>query len=92
MTTELTIPHKPALNPLFRMQYETAQKSHVLLYPEGMVKLNDSASQILLLCDGSRTVDEIVNELERKFGLSNLGPDITHMLAESTRRNWLIDA
>ena len=69
------------------MQYETAQKSHVLLYPEGMVKLNDSASQILLLCDGSRTVDEIVTELERKFGLSNLGPDITHMLAESARRN-----
>lgn len=34
----------PAWRPGYRFQYEPAQKGHVLLYPEGMIKLNDSAA------------------------------------------------
>ena len=37
---------KPAWRPGYRFQYEPAQKGHVLLYPEGMIKLNDSAALI----------------------------------------------
>lgn len=37
----------PALRRGFRFQFEPAQDCHVLLYPEGMVKLNDSAGEIL---------------------------------------------
>jgi pyrroloquinoline quinone biosynthesis protein D len=89
MGDTLSIPEQPKLNRLFRLQYEEAQKTHVLLYPEGMVKLNQSASEILLLCDGTRTVAQIVEALEIKFGVSNLGADVNAMLEESTRRNWL---
>lgn len=89
MTETQSIPSQPKLNRLFRLQYEEAQKTHVLLYPEGMVKLNQSASEILLLCDGTRTVDQIVKALESKFGVSNLTADVSAMLEESTRRNWL---
>ncbi len=39
---------RPRLKKLFRLQWEPAQDAHVLLYPEGMVKLNPSAAQILL--------------------------------------------
>jgi hypothetical protein len=39
----------------FRFQWEPAQGCHVLLYPEGMVKLNQSAGEILKRCDGART-------------------------------------
>ena len=35
-----TVPDKPTLSRLFRMQWEEAQGNYVLLYPEGMVKLN----------------------------------------------------
>ena len=40
----------------YRYQYEPAQKGHVLLYPEGMIKLNDSAALIGGLIDGQRDV------------------------------------
>ena len=87
--TTHTLPEHPKLNRLFRLQYEEAQKTHVLLYPEGMVKLNQSASEILLLCDGNRTVDDIVAALESKFNTKGLEPDVRSMLEEATRRNWL---
>jgi pyrroloquinoline quinone biosynthesis protein D len=84
-----SLPEHPRLNRLFRLQYEEAQKTHVLLYPEGMVKLNQSASEILLLCDGTRTISEIVAALEAKFNTSGLDADVRSMLEEAARRNWL---
>lgn len=50
----------PMLRRGFRFQFEPAQDCHVLLYPEGMVKLNDSAGEILKLVDGRRDVAAIV--------------------------------
>lgn len=87
--TKPTLPLHPKLNRLFRLQYEDAQKTHVLLYPEGMVKLNQSASEILLLCDGTRTVVQIVAALEAKFNVQDLHADVQSMLEEAVRRNWL---
>ncbi len=52
---------RPAIARGFRLQWEPAQNAHVLLYPEGMVKLNGSAGEILKRCDGSRDVDAIVD-------------------------------
>ncbi len=37
----------PSINRQFRLQWEAAQDKYVLLYPEGMVKLNGSAGEIL---------------------------------------------
>ena len=54
---------RPALGRGFRFQWEPAQKAHVLLYPEGMVKLNGSAGEIMKRCDGVRTVADIVADL-----------------------------
>ena len=47
----------------FRLQWEPAQNAHVLLYPEGMVKLNGSAGEILRRCDGARTLGEAIRDL-----------------------------
>ena len=44
----------PTWRPGYRFQYEPAQKGHVLLYPEGMIKLNESAALIGGLIDGER--------------------------------------
>src|SRR5690606_40710421 len=54
----------PAIARGFRLQWEPAQSAHVLLYPEGMVKLNGSAGEILRRCDGVATLAEIVSDLE----------------------------
>ena len=61
-----------SLNPLFRMQYEKAQGCYVLLFPEGMIKLNPSAAEILKRVDGSNTENAICAELRQAFPLMHL--------------------
>ena len=73
----------------FRLQWEAAQNCHVLLYPEGMVKLNGSAGAILERCDGVRTVAEIIADLELAFGAANLTDDVTAFVALALERRWL---
>ena len=58
---------KPTWRQGYRYQYEPAQKGHVLLYPEGMIKLNDSAALIGGLIDGDRDVAAIIAELDKQI-------------------------
>ena len=80
---------RPAIPRGLRLQWEPAQATHVLLYPEGMVKLNGSAGAILERCDGVRTVAEIVADLERAFATSGLSDDVTAFVALALERRWL---
>jgi len=80
---------RPRLAPGFRLQWEPAQKSHVLLYPEGMVKLNGSAGEILKRCDGARSVDEIVADLERTFDRTGLAGDVQAFLDIARQQRWV---
>ena len=73
----------------YRYQYEPAQKGHVLLYPEGMVKLNASAAEILRRCDGAHTVDEIVKELETVFQATGLEQEVKQFIVSALDRGWL---
>ena len=72
-----------------RLQWEPAQEAHVLLYPEGMVKLNGSAGAIMSRCDGVRTVAEIVADLEHAFGTSGLSADVQAFVALALEKRWL---
>jgi pyrroloquinoline quinone biosynthesis protein D len=80
---------KPALARGFRLQWEPAQNGHVLLYPEGMVKLNGSAGEILKRCDGVRTVAEIVSDLEAAFATTSLTEDVRHFMNFAVEKRWL---
>ena len=80
---------KPAIAHGMRLQWEAAQEAHVLLYPEGMVKLNGSAGAIMSRCDGTRTVTDIVTELERAYGASGLAADVRAFLTLALERRWL---
>ncbi|HEV7715274.1 MAG TPA: pyrroloquinoline quinone biosynthesis peptide chaperone PqqD [Steroidobacteraceae bacterium] len=73
----------------FRLQWEPAQNAHVLLYPEGMVKLNGSAGEILKRCDGQRTVLQIVVDLQESFGAQGLAPDVTNFVTMAVAKKWL---
>lgn len=83
------IPDMPRLNRRFRMQWEEAQQAHVLLYPEGMVRLNQSAGEILRRCDGASTVDDIVRDLEQQFQASGLKGDVLDLLAHALEKDWI---
>ena len=74
----------------YRYQYEPAQKGHVLLYPEGMIKLNDSAALIGGLIDGERSVAAIIGELEQQFpGVPELGEDIEQFMEVARAEHWI---
>lgn len=80
---------RPSIALGFRLQWEPAQDSCVLLYPEGMVKLNQSAGAILGCCDGVRTVEQVIAELERSYSSSGLGPEVRAFLELALERGWL---
>jgi len=80
---------KPVIGRGFRLQWEAAQGAHVLLYPEGMVKLNGSAGAIMTRCDGHRTLEENVTDLEAAFGAHGLSADVTAFVAMALEKHWL---
>lgn len=73
----------------FRLQWESAQSCFVLLYPEGMVKLNQSAGEIMKRCDGLRDVAAIVADLETAFSATGLEPDVLAFVDLAHRQRWL---
>ncbi|HVN45859.1 MAG TPA: pyrroloquinoline quinone biosynthesis peptide chaperone PqqD [Steroidobacteraceae bacterium] len=87
--SELTDTARPAIPHGMRLQWEEAQQAHVLLYPEGMVKLNGSAGAILSRCDGARTVREIVADLEQAYGAAGLAGDVLAFLRLALEKHWL---
>ncbi len=74
---------------LHRLQWEEAQQKYVILYPEGMVELNQSSAEILKCCDGGHTLAQIVSELEAKFATSGLSNDITAFLEVALTNGWI---
>ena len=73
----------------FRLQWEPVQSAHVLLYPEGMVKLNASAGEILKRCDGTTPVEAIVGDLEQTFATTGLEPDVRGFLDLAAEQRWI---
>ena len=86
---EITPRTQPVLSSLYRLQWEDAQQSWVLLYPEGMVRLNRPAGEILKRCDGATQVSALVDDLERAFGATNLRDEVQEFLTEASSRGWI---
>jgi len=80
---------RPAIGAGFRLQWEPAQEAHVLLYPEGMVKLSRSAAAILTRCDGERTVADIVTDVERAYASAGLSSDVCAFIQLALKHSWL---
>ncbi|MEO1887984.1 MAG: pyrroloquinoline quinone biosynthesis peptide chaperone PqqD, partial [Methyloprofundus sp.] len=76
-------------SPMHRLQWEEVQQKDVILYPEGMVELNQSSAEILKLCDGTRNLDQIVTDLEEKFSTTDLKNDITSFLDVALNNGWI---
>ena len=87
--SELSETSRPAIAHGMRLQWEAAQDAHVLLYPEGMVKLNGSAGAIMSRCDGVRTLADIVADLERTYGVGGLAGDVTAFVRLALEKRWL---
>lgn len=79
----------PSVGPGFRLQWEPAQDAHVLLFPEGMVKLNQSGGEIMKRCDGQRSIAQIVAELEQAFSARGLIKDVLGFVEIAGEKRWL---
>ena len=58
---------RPRLARSVRLRFDPARGRHVLLTPEAVTVLNGTGAAVLELCDGQRTVIEIVAELRGRY-------------------------
>jgi pyrroloquinoline quinone biosynthesis protein D len=79
----------PALSAMYRWQWEEVQQSWVLLYPEGMVKLNGSAGEIIKRLDGKKNVVALIAELEKDFEATGLQNDVLAFLDIAKQQGWV---
>jgi pyrroloquinoline quinone biosynthesis protein D len=89
LQTEIDLQTCPRIAKLFKLQWEEAQNSWVLLYPEGMVKLNASAGEIMARIDGVTSITALIRALELKFGTSGLHADVLDFLTIAQGRGWI---
>ena len=86
----LTASSRPKLWKFARVQFDEARQRNVLQYPEGAVLLNDTAAEVLALCDGTRTISEIAAVLEERYG-SDVLSDVQTYLAQLADRELVRD-
>ena len=80
----------PVLALGYRFQWEPAQDCHVLLYPEGMTKLNPEAAEILKrIVEKKQTVGELIAELKAAFNGADLDDDVYQFLEEAHDNDWI---
>ena len=73
----------------YRFQWEPAQDSFVLLYPEGMIKLSGSAAEIMKRVDGKTSAADIVRGLEEAFPGVELRQDVMDFLEAAYAKGWI---
>ena len=81
---------RPSLAKGVRLQADSGTGKSVLLYPEGVVELNETADEILSRCDG-RTLREIVCELAEEYEADSeaLAADVRETLADLQQRKLI---
>lgn len=62
---------RPRLAKGFRIRFDDARGQHVLLSPEAVLILNSTSAEIVQLCDGRRTIAEMLDELQSQYGEIN---------------------
>ena len=82
---------RPRLVDGARLQYDDVRGEHVLLIPEGAVRLNETAAQVLALCDG-RTLDEIAAVLSERYQGTDVTDDVRELVDTMGERGLVIDA
>ena len=89
---QLSGKEQPRLNPLFMFRWEESQNAHVLLYPEGVVKLNGSAGEIIGRCDGIRSIDQIAAELKAAFAADgeDVASGVRKFMEIAHAKGWLV--
>jgi pyrroloquinoline quinone biosynthesis protein D len=76
------------INPVYLFRWEEPQQAHVLLYPEGVVKVNETGAAILILCNGINTVAEVISELNNKY-TTDVTDSVNKFLEVAHAKGWI---
>jgi pyrroloquinoline quinone biosynthesis protein D len=89
-----SVPERPKLAPGVRLHFDKARDAWVLLAPERVIELEGPANDILQRCDGSRSIDQIIDELAVVYTAdrAEIAGDVTEMLAELVAKRMLVGA
>jgi pyrroloquinoline quinone biosynthesis protein D len=83
---------RPRLATGARLRYDEVREEHLLLVPEGAVRLNATAADVLALCDGERSLDAIVGELSARYDGADVRDDVQELLDAFAQRGLVTDA
>jgi pyrroloquinoline quinone biosynthesis protein D len=83
---------RPRLVTGARLRYDDVREEHVLLIPEGVVRLNPTAAEVLELCDGERSLDDIVGALSARYEGADLRDDVVELVDAMTQKGLIVDA
>ena len=83
---------RPRLVDGARLQYDDVREEHLLLIPEGAVRLNETAAHVLELCDGERSLDDIVGALSQRYDGADLRDDVVELVGAMEQRGLVVDA
>ena len=76
------------ISPTYLFRWEEPQQAYVLLYPEGVVKVNETGAAILELCNGINTVTELISELNEKYN-TDVTDSIYKFLEVAHAKGWI---
>src|SRR4051812_32568678 len=85
---------QPVLPRHARLKFDATRQRWVILAPERVLAPDDIAVEILQLCDGARSVAEIVDQLAAKYAADRaaIGLDVVAMLQDLADKGFLIEA
>jgi pyrroloquinoline quinone biosynthesis protein D len=86
------LPTRPELATGVRLHWDAVRERHVLLYPEGALVLSPTAVAVLELCDGRRSMDDIVTDLSARYSGADVREDVAELLAAIVARGLVVDA
>ena len=83
---------RPRLVTGARLRYDDVREEHLLLIPEGVVRLNPTAAEVLELCDGERSVDDIADALSARYDGADLRDDVRELIDAMAQKGLVVDA
>ena len=88
----ITLEDRFEIRPPFMFRWEHSQQAHVLLYPEGIVKLNKTGGDILDACDGNTNVAGLIEKLGQRYELADatvIRNGVLRFLEVSRDKGWI---
>ena len=83
---------RPRLVTGARLRYDEVRQEHLLLIPEGAVRLNPTAAEVLELCDGERSLDDIVGAVAARYEGADVRDDVIELVDSMAQRGLVVDA